>query len=91
MIRVGDMVTFRDGVLTWNERDRSAVYPVIGVKSPNGSDVMVSVLGPTGEVFWEWSTTFAIVEPPASGEIIQPQLGATSCNSHPPARKADRT
>lgn len=60
MIRTGDMVTFRPGVLTWNERDRSAVYPVVGVKSPNGSDVMVHVLSPTGEVFWEWSTTFTV-------------------------------
>ena len=60
MIRTGDMVTFRPGVLTWNERDRSAVYPVIKVESPNGSDVMVSVLGPRGEVFWEWSTAFTV-------------------------------
>ena len=60
MIRTGDMVTFRPGVLTWNERDRSAVYPVIKVESPNGSDVMVSVLCPRGEVFWEWSTAFTV-------------------------------
>jgi len=61
MIREGDMVTFRPGALTWNERDRSAVYPVIGVKSPNGVDVMVHVLGPTGEVFWEWEPAFVVV------------------------------
>jgi hypothetical protein len=57
VIRVGDMVTFRPGALTWHERDRSAVYPVIKVESPNGSDTMVHVLSPTGEVFWEWAAT----------------------------------
>jgi hypothetical protein len=60
MIRVGDMVTFRPGVLTWNERDRSAVYPVIKVESPNGSDTMVHVLSPRGDTFWEWAPTFTI-------------------------------
>ena len=57
MIRVGDMVTFRPGALTWHSRDRSAVYPVIKVESPNGSDVMVHMLAPSGEVFWEWEGT----------------------------------
>ncbi len=60
MIQAGDMVTFRPGVLTWNERDRSAVYPVIKVESPNGSDTMVHVLGPRGDTFWEWAPTFTV-------------------------------
>ena len=60
MIQVGDMVTFRPGVLTWNERDRSAVYPVIKVESPNGSDTMVHVLSPRGDTFWEWAPTFTV-------------------------------
>jgi hypothetical protein len=59
MIKAGDMVTFRPGALTWRSRDRSAVYPVIKVESPNGSDVMVHLLSPTGEVFWEWAPTLA--------------------------------
>jgi hypothetical protein len=58
MIKAGDMVTFRPGALTWHSRDRSAVYPVIKVESPNGSDVMVTVLSPHGEIFWEWEQTF---------------------------------
>ena len=57
MIRVGDMVTFHKGALTWSTRDRSAVYPVIKVESPNGSDVMIHMLAPSGEVFWEWEGT----------------------------------
>ena len=57
MIRVGDMVTFRPAGLTWSLRDRSAVYPVIKVESPNGSDVMIHMLAPSGEVFWEWEGT----------------------------------
>lgn len=61
MIRTGDMVTFRPGALTWQARDRSAVYPVIKVESPNGSDVMVHLLSPTGEVFWEWEPAFTVV------------------------------
>jgi hypothetical protein len=59
MIKAGDMVTFRPGALTWRSRDRSAVYPVIKVELPNGSDVMVHLLSPTGEVFWEWAPTLA--------------------------------
>ena len=57
MIRLGDMVTFRPAALTWSIRDRSAVYPVIKVESPNGSDVMVHMLAPSGEIFWEWEGT----------------------------------
>ena len=57
MIRAGDLVTFRPGALSWNKRDRDAVYPVIKVESPNGDDVMVHLLGPGGDVFWEWEAT----------------------------------
>ena len=63
MIRVGDMVTFRPGALTWQARDRSAVYPVVKVESPNRSDVMVHLLGPGGDVFWEWEPTLEVAIP----------------------------
>ena len=58
MIQVGDAVVFRPESLSWHKRDRSVVYPVIGVKSPNGSDTMVYVVSPSGETFWEWGAAF---------------------------------
>lgn len=71
MIRVGDMVTIHPGALTWTARDTSAVYPVIKVELPNGrslsstgSDVMVHVLSPNGDTFWEWAPTFTVHSSP---------------------------
>ena len=63
MIRRGDMVAFRSNALSWNSRDRAAVYSVIGVESPNGDDVMVHLLGPGGDVFWEWEATLEVLQP----------------------------
>ena len=57
MIRVGDMVTFRPGAHPYLVYDRSAVYPDNKEESPNGSDVMIHMLAPSGEVFWEWEGT----------------------------------
>lgn len=78
MIRVGDMVTFRHGALSWHSRDRSAVYPVIGVESPNGDDVMVHLLGPGGDVFWEWEATLAVA---TSTDEVVPRYAIRSCGA----------
>jgi hypothetical protein len=78
MIRVGDMVTFRPGALSWNKRDHSAVYPVIGVESPNGDDVMIHLLGPGGDVFWEWQAT---VEVASRADEDVPRYAIRSCGA----------
>lgn len=78
MIRVGDMVTFRPGALTWHTRDRSAVYPVVKVESPNRSDVMVHLLGPGGDVFWEWEPTLEVAIP--ADEVV-PRYAIRSCGA----------
>ena len=60
VIRVGDMVTFRPGAVTWLARVRSAaagphaVYMVLKVEGPDAFERMALILHPGGETSWQY-------------------------------------